>query len=140
MNPGTTPGPPVEKERRDLTEALEAARERVGCVQAVTSQIDSEEALLKELNGRLDEPITWELKRELVETLVEGIRVDTVNENGRKEAVVHVTYNFDPPQSPVETRTDTRVDHNRGSGIGRSYLYGRRPRMGWQRWHQRATA
>jgi site-specific DNA recombinase len=100
----------IEREHRELTEALKAARERLDGLQEATSRIDSAEALLRELNGRLDGPVTWELKRELVETLVEGIRVDTIQENGRKEAVVHVTYNFDPPQSSVETRTDTRVD------------------------------
>jgi site-specific DNA recombinase len=96
----------IERERGELTEALKAARERLDSLQEATSRIDSAEALLRELNGRLDEPITWELKREIVETLVECIRVDTVEENGRKEAVVHVTYNFDPPHSGIDTRTD----------------------------------
>lgn len=82
-----------------------AARERLGGVQAATSRIDSAEALLRELNGRLDGPVTWEVKRELVETLVDGIRVDTVEKDGRKEAIVHVTYCFDPPHSRVATHT-----------------------------------
>jgi hypothetical protein len=99
----------IETERRNLTEALEAARERLGGVQTATSRIDSAEALLRELNGRLDGPVTWELKREFVETLVDGIRVDTVEKNGRREAIVHVTYCFDPPHSRIATHTHSRV-------------------------------
>jgi hypothetical protein len=58
------------------------------------------------LNGRLDAPVTWELKREIVETLVGSVRVDTVEESGKKEALVHVIYSFDPPNFLVATRTD----------------------------------
>jgi hypothetical protein len=54
------------------------------------------ELLPKELNGHLVQPLTSELKRELVEALVEGIRVDTIEENGKKEAILHVAYRFDP--------------------------------------------
>jgi hypothetical protein len=36
------------------------------------TRLRSAEALLAQLNERLDAPLTWELKRELVETLVEA--------------------------------------------------------------------
>ena len=120
----------VEGERRELAKALEEARERLDGVQQATSHLDSAETLIRELNGRLDGPVSWELKREIVETLVEGILVETVEKDGRKEAVVHVTYRFDPVESRIETRTDTRAVHNQGSRIGRSYRYQPRPPPG----------
>jgi site-specific DNA recombinase len=113
----------IERERRELKEALDEARQRLTGVQDATSHLDSADTLLRELNRRLDDPLTWELKREIVETLVEGIRVDTTEEGGRREAIVHVTYRFDPPNARVVTRTDTRAVHNQGSRIGRSYRY-----------------
>ena len=91
----------IETERRQLTEALETARESLcGATDAKTG-IDSAETLLRELNGRLDGTLTWELKREIVETLVEQILVETVQEDGKKRAIVHVTYKFDPPLKPT---------------------------------------
>jgi hypothetical protein len=45
------------------------------------------------------------LKRELVEVLVDGITIDTVETAGKKEAVVNVRYRF----SSVDTCTDTRA-------------------------------
>ena len=53
--------------------------------------------LLRRLSHHLEQPVTWEVKRELVEALVAEIRVDTVeDEKGRKEAKVTVTYRFGP--------------------------------------------
>jgi hypothetical protein len=69
-------------------------------------------ALLQRLHARLDdEPLTAELKREIVETLVQEIRVKTVevgiSVRGRvkQDWQVHVTYCFDEPTEP-ETGTD----------------------------------
>jgi hypothetical protein len=47
--------------------------------------------------------LSWELKRELVEKLVGGMRVDTFQENGKRCAAVTVTYRF---ASTVDTCTD----------------------------------
>ncbi|MBU1702191.1 MAG: recombinase family protein [Candidatus Eisenbacteria bacterium] len=91
----------IETERGELKAALETARERLCGVTDAKTGIDSAETLLRELNGRLDGTLTWELKREIVETLVEQIRVETVEEGGKKQAVVHVTYKFDPPLKPT---------------------------------------
>jgi ribosome-binding factor A len=52
---------------------------------------------LQRLSEQLAQPLTWEVKRELVEALVEEVRVDTVEDDrGRKEAKVTVTYRFGP--------------------------------------------
>jgi hypothetical protein len=43
---------------------------------------------------RLDAPVCWELKRCLIEVLVAGVRVDTVEECGVKQSKIIVTYGF----------------------------------------------
>ncbi|MBU1950895.1 MAG: recombinase family protein, partial [Candidatus Eisenbacteria bacterium] len=111
----------IETERQNLTQALVCVRERLGGVQAAATRIDSAEALLSELNGRLDGTLTWELKREIVETLVEGIIVETVEKkNGKKEAIVHVTYCFDKPNTVLTNYTDSRASRKQGIKIDRS--------------------
>ena len=62
-----------------------------------------------------DEPLTWELKRQLVETLVEGIEVETVESNGKKEAIIHVSYRFGSPES----REVTLAENHTGTGFAR---------------------
>ncbi|MBU1947247.1 MAG: hypothetical protein KJ927_00860, partial [Candidatus Eisenbacteria bacterium] len=80
---------------------------------------------LSELNGRLDGTLTWELKREIVETLVEGIIVETVEKkNGKKEAIVHVTYCFDKPNSLLTNHTQIRASRRWGLKISRMYKMG----------------
>ncbi len=66
-------------------------------------------AMLEALREKLDAGITWELKRQLVEVLVDGITVDTVEAGKRREAVVNVRYKF---VSSVDTCTDTRAGFN----------------------------
>jgi len=65
--------------------------------------------MLARLGGKLDEGISWELKRQLVEVLVDGISIDTVEAGNRREAVVNVRYKF---VSSVETCTDTPACFN----------------------------
>jgi site-specific DNA recombinase len=53
--------------------------------------------LLLRLSQHMAQPLTWEIKRELVEALVAEIRVDTAeDEKGRKEAKVTIIYRFGP--------------------------------------------
>ena len=65
--------------------------------------------MLARLREKLDEGISWELKRQLVEVLVDGISIDTVEAGNRREAVVNVRYKF---VSSVETCTYTPVCFN----------------------------
>jgi hypothetical protein len=67
------------------------------------AQLHSAEALLEKLRGRLDAGVSWELKRQLIEALAGGIRIDTCEEDGKRCASVVVTYRF---VSPVDSRTD----------------------------------
>jgi hypothetical protein len=64
------------------------------------------ETLLTRLRERLDQPLTYERKRQLVELLVGGIRIDTIRSAEKRENVVTVTYSF---PSAVETCTDTHA-------------------------------
>jgi site-specific DNA recombinase len=72
-----------------------------GCIRgqgSIVATVSSAQHLLAVLRKRLDEPISWELKRRLVEVLVQGIRVETVEENGVKQARTTVTYRFSQPE------------------------------------------
>jgi site-specific DNA recombinase len=67
-----------------------------------TAQLQSTQALLEKLRSRLEQGVSWEVKRQLVEALVSGIRVDTSQEDGKKFASVVVTYRF---ASSIDTCT-----------------------------------
>jgi hypothetical protein len=68
---------------------------------AAGSQADltAAEELLVELNRRLDGEVTWEVKRQLVELLIEKVLVETIEQEAQREARVKVKYRFkkEPP-------------------------------------------
>jgi site-specific DNA recombinase len=66
-----------------------------------STALKSAESLLKALRKRLDEPVSWELKRRLVEILVAGIRVETIEVHGVKQARIITTYRFAEPSQPM---------------------------------------
>jgi hypothetical protein len=63
------------------------------------SQLKSAEELLATLCKRLDKPITDDLKRQIVETLVEHITADTVEQWGVPQSTITVTYGSPQPGS-----------------------------------------
>jgi site-specific DNA recombinase len=68
--------------------------------------LSSAGALLAELRARLDEGVSFELKRALIEILVGQIRVECAHKESKERPVVRITYRF------IETtgaRTDTRA-------------------------------
>jgi hypothetical protein len=65
--------------------------------------------MLEKLREKLDAGVTWELKRQLVEVLVDGITVDTTDTGTSREAVVNVRYRF---VSSLHTCTDTPAGFN----------------------------
>ena len=72
-------------------------QECLRCLQEKEDGLRSANELLRRLSQQLEESLTWEVKRELVEALVEVIRVDTIEDSKRKkEAKVTVTYRFGP--------------------------------------------
>jgi site-specific DNA recombinase len=96
----------ITRERVALAEEIKRLEDEGERSRHVESQILTAAQLLTELNQRLGGPLTWELKRQLVETLVEAIRVETVGEGKTRENSVQITYRFGCPelQLPI-TRT-----------------------------------
>jgi hypothetical protein len=90
--------------QRAIGEAKRAARQQTDDSKGLASA----EQLLFELRAKLDEPISWEVKRRLVELLVGEIRVATIERDGKKTAEITATYRF----APVATCTDIRADNN----------------------------
>ena len=86
----------VEKEevalRQQIETAQDGARQRAG--EELTFQ--TAQALLTTLRQRLDQPVSWELKRQFVKVLVAGIQIDTLFQDGLKHLVVNASYRFAP--------------------------------------------
>jgi hypothetical protein len=103
------PPPPVDQqvaaindEHRQAEEALQDLRKQLLGLQDTGMSLDSTERLLRDLNDRLDalgdDRPSFELKRDLVEMLVDRIEVETHGEGKRKRALVRVAYRFERPQ------------------------------------------
>jgi len=107
----------IQREEAELYTLLEQAQENVHASRDVEEGLRTAESLLRDLHARLAEPMTEELKRQLIEALVEGIVIDTVkDEGGKKRSVVYVAYRFAAPGSEKTpaftipaTGTGTRV-------------------------------
>ncbi|MGC9998475.1 MAG: recombinase family protein [Bryobacteraceae bacterium] len=91
----------VGKEEAALEAQLAELRGRIVGADSVGATVTSAEALLAKLRKRLDEPVSWEMKRRLVEVLVAGVRVDTVEECGVRQSKIAVTYRFSEPDLPL---------------------------------------
>lgn len=87
----------IEQEETEVHGELADLQEGLRSVQEKEEGLRGAEELLKRLSRQLEEPLTWELRRQLVEALVESICIDTIEDTaGRKEAQVTVTYHFGP--------------------------------------------
>jgi len=84
----------IGKEEAALQSNIDDIRAKLDGVESVSGAVSSAEALLENLRTRLDQPVSWDQKRKLVEVLVAGIRVDTVETCGVKQAKITVTYRF----------------------------------------------
>ncbi|MBI3681122.1 MAG: recombinase family protein [Acidobacteria bacterium] len=91
----------IGKEEGALEAQIAELSGRIAGADSIGATISSAQTLLESLRKRLDEPISWEQKRRLIEVLVAGIRVDTVEECGVKQSNVTVTYRFSQPDQPV---------------------------------------
>lgn len=87
----------ISKEEAALQLQIDELQGRMDGVDSVSSAVSSAEKLLGNLRKRLDQPVFWELKRQLLEVLIGGIRVDTVETCGVKQAKITVTYRFSQP-------------------------------------------
>ena len=91
----------IGKEETALEAQLAELRRRIAGADSIGANIGSAEALLAKLRKRLDEPVSWETKRRLIEVLVAGVRVDTIEECGVKQSQITVTYRFSEPDLPM---------------------------------------
>ena len=91
----------IGKEELALETQVAELRSKMAGADSISATIDSAQALLGQLRKRLDEPVSWEQKRRLVEVLVAGIGVDTVENCGVKQSKVTVTYRFSQPDQPL---------------------------------------
>jgi site-specific DNA recombinase len=102
----------IDTEERSLRDRINSAKRFEPAKElAVLATV---EALLKALRSKLDQGVTWELKRQLVEVLVDGITIDTVESAGKREAVINVRYKF---VSSVDTCTGRRACNKRDRSI-----------------------
>ena len=66
-----------------------------------TAQLQSAESLLATWRDRLDGPIPAQLKRQIVEILVESIQANTVEHWGVQQSEIAITYLFTQPPEPA---------------------------------------
>jgi site-specific DNA recombinase len=111
----------IERERVGLTEALRDAQERLRVVEGASAHLRDAEAVLRTLNARLDGPLTFALKRDLVETLVESIKIDTVPEDGKRKLIATIRYRFSPLDQESSFTVKTHRGASRNWGVSRVY-------------------
>jgi site-specific DNA recombinase len=99
----------IQREEEVLKKQLAALKDEQSQAATVSTQLRTAESLLRDLNERLDQPLTFELKHHLIEILVDRIRVDTVERDGRREVAATVTYRF----TPIVNCTGTGSWHRR---------------------------
>jgi len=93
----------IDKEVAGLAAQIAELEAKLGGTDSNGAVLESAEALLTRLRARLDQPLTFERKRQLVELLVGGIRIDTVRNGEKRENIVTVNYRF---ENAVEVCTD----------------------------------
>ena len=91
----------ISREESALEAQIAELRSKVAGADSIGATISSAQALLQKLRKRLDEPISWELKRRLIEVLVAGIQVETFEEYGVKQTRTTVTYRFSELDHPM---------------------------------------
>src|SRR5580704_16624127 len=91
----------IGKEQTGLEAQIDELRGKIAGADSITTTVGSAQALLTELRKRLDEPISWEQKRRLVEILVSGIRVETIENCGVKQTNTTITYRFSQPSQAM---------------------------------------
>jgi site-specific DNA recombinase len=91
----------IGKEETALESQVAEMRSKIDGADSIGANISSAQALLAKLRKRLDEPVSWEQRRRLIEVLVSRVQVDTVEESGVKQSRITVTYRFSEPDQPM---------------------------------------
>jgi site-specific DNA recombinase len=91
----------IGKEETALELQLEELRGKVTSTESIAATVSSAEALLAKLRKRLDGPVSWEMKRTLVEILISSIRVATTESWGVRQTEITVNYRFAQPDTTM---------------------------------------
>jgi site-specific DNA recombinase len=91
----------IGKEEAALETQIGELRSRIAGADSIGATVSSAEALLTKLRKRLDEPVSWDVKRRLIEVLVAGVQVNTFEDCGVKQTRTTVTYRFSQPDQPL---------------------------------------
>jgi site-specific DNA recombinase len=109
----------IGQEEKGIQEQLAELQSRMRSTGSISADVGSAEKLLTKLRHRLNKPVSWECKRQLVEVLVSGIRVDAVETCGVVQPKVTIMYRFEKPNElerlvPQETflRSPIRIPVN----------------------------
>jgi len=94
----------IETEEKALRQELEEAAEMRRAADSAKLETLEADDLLRRLRARLEQGISWELKRELITILVDVAEIETIETEKGREAIVNVRYLFNPFNSD---RTDT---------------------------------
>jgi hypothetical protein len=98
----------ITQEEDTLRGELSELSVRLEGIGTEAAQLAAARTALETLGARLEEPLSWDSRPQLVESLVEGVRVDTRVEAEERTAVIMVTYRFSASpairQRPKEAR------------------------------------
>lgn len=98
----------ISEEEAELREQLTVRETAFAEASRAQDDLHSADVLLSELHARLDAPPEWEMKRQLVETLVGCVRIDTVTlDEGESRPKATITYLFSERHGhsiPIATR------------------------------------
>jgi hypothetical protein len=84
----------IAQEEDTLRGALGELSARLAGMGTEAAQLAAARTALEALGARLEEPLSWEARRQLLESLVEQVRVNTCEQGRERVAMVSVTYRF----------------------------------------------
>jgi site-specific DNA recombinase len=105
----------IKAESDGLQNEIETATRGLSAGDRV-AQLQSAEELLATLRSRLDGPVPPELKRRIVEILVEAIEANTVERWGVLQSEITISYRFSQPDEPaalILPRNHRMISRNR---------------------------
>lgn len=98
----------IAKEKAALDQRIRDLEKQIEAEDGLIQQFDTAEELLAELRAKLKDNPSFEVRREIVRTLVKEIIIYTeTGDNGRPRAIVTARYTF----SKDVVRTDSRADN-----------------------------
>ena len=90
----------IDSEASELRLEIETAMRELAAGDR-TAQLQSAEELLEALRARLAGPIPYELKRRIVEILVEKVEANTITRWGVEQSEITISYRFSQPDEPA---------------------------------------